>query len=180
MRPAPEGTLGYPQPGRAVAVLGEDGPTERGEIGHLAVHRDDPGLMLNYLGRPPSRETWVMTGDLGLMRKDGAIEYHGRADDILTAGGFRVSPLEVEDAMTRHPAIDEAAAVDHVLDARTTVIALHYTGAACLDEDLRAHASEHLAPYKRPRLFIHEQTLPRNANGKLLRKALRAANHGPK
>ena len=103
---------------------------------------------------------------------------NGRADDILTAGGFRISPLEVESAMTRHPEIDEAAAVDRQINATTTLIALHYTGTKLDDSVLKAHAAEHLARYKQPRVFIHEQALPRNPNGKLLRKALRAANHG--
>ena len=116
---------------------------------------------------------------MGLMREDGAIEYHGRADDILTAGGFRISPLEVENAMIKLDGVDEAAAIDHRVNADTTLIALHYTGTEMDDAALSAHAAQHLARYKQPRLFIHEQSLPRNANGKLLRKALRTANDDP-
>lgn len=179
-RPAPADTLGYAQPGRAIAILGPDGPVPRGEVGAIAIHQSDPGLMLDYLGDDAATRTrgdWFLTGDQGLMRDDGAIEYHGRTDDILTAGGFRVSPIEVETAMMRHPGIDEAAAVDHAVNSETKVIALHYTGPATLDDaTLTSHASAHLARYKQPRLFIHEQSLPRNANGKLLRRALWSEN----
>ncbi|NNE81584.1 MAG: acyl-CoA synthetase [Silicimonas sp.] len=176
-RPAPAGTLGFTQPGRAVAVLGPDGPVLRGELGAIAVHASDPGLRLGYLDdtRPPEGE-WVLTGDMGVMRPDGAIEYHGRNDDILTAGGFRIAPSEIEDAMLTHPDLEEAAAVDHALTPETTVIALHYTGKKLEDDVLSTHAAKHLARYKQPRVFIHAQSLPRNANGKLLRKTLRAAN----
>ena len=180
-RPAPEGTLGYTQGGRCVAILTEDGsPAERGEDGAIAIHGSDPGLMLGTLDGPLAvRLTgeWFTTGDRGLMREDGAVEYHGRTDDILTAGGFRVSPIEVEAAMQRHPGIEEAAAVDCHVTPETTVIAVHYTGPAALPEaELAAHAEAHLARYKQPRLFVHAQSLPRNANGKLLRRRLPPAN----
>jgi acyl-coenzyme A synthetase/AMP-(fatty) acid ligase len=178
-RPAPPDTLGYAQPGRAIAIVNNDTPTQRGEVGEIAVHRSDPGLMLGYLGRSMDVEgDWYKTGDIGLMRNDGAIEYHGRGDDMLTSGGFRVSPLDVEAAMMRHPSIDEAAAVDVRVSPDTTLIALHYVGEKLDQPTLSAHAAAHLARFKQPRLFIHEQTLPKNANGKLLRNRLRTANEG--
>ena len=176
-RPAPSGTLGYAQPGRAVAILDGDEPVQRGEAGEIAVHASDPGLTLGYLSRDLAlRGDWFLTGDMGLMRRDGAIEYHGRTDDMLTSGGFRVSPLDVETAMMQLDGIDEAAAVDCRVSPDTTLIALHYTGRKMDDRVMAAHAEAVLARYKQPRLFIHEQSLPRNPNGKLLRKALRAAN----
>jgi acyl-coenzyme A synthetase/AMP-(fatty) acid ligase len=52
-RPAPEGTLGYPQPGRQVALLGPDGPVQQGQPGIIGIHRTDPGLMLGYSISPP-------------------------------------------------------------------------------------------------------------------------------
>ena len=74
-RPAPPGTLGYPQPGRRVAILDADGPVPLGADGTLAVHRRDPGLMLGYLGAPDGdarREfqgEWFLTGDQGSMAR---------------------------------------------------------------------------------------------------------------
>ena len=179
-RPAPEGSIGYTQKGRAVAILAGDAPAKRGEMGEIAVHESDPGLFLGYLSkRREIRDGWHVTGDMGLMREDGAIEYHGRNDDILTAGGYRVSPMDVEATMQKLDGVEEAAAVDHKVSDDTVLIALHYTGAKLEEAVLKAHAETTLARYKQPRLFIHAQALPRNPNGKLLRKALRAANDAP-
>lgn len=178
-RPAPRDSLGHVQEGRAVAILGDDGPVMSGETGEIAVHRSDPGLMLGYLGEatPRFQGEWLRTGDAGVMQADGAIRYAGRIDDVLTAGGFRLSPIEIEEAMCRFPGIHEAAAVDHALDGDTTVVALHYAADAALDEGaLGFHAAAHLARHKQPRLFVHHAALPRGPNGKLLRRSLRTAN----
>ena len=178
-RPAPPGTVGFAQPGRRIAILGDDKPVERGQPGEIAIDAADPGLTLGYLNRPiEARNGWCPTGDIGVMRKDGSIEYHGRADDILTAGGFRVSPLEVEAAMQQLSGIEDAIAIDRAITPESTVIALHYTGERKDEATLKAHAETHLARHKQPRLFVHEQRLPKNANGKLLRKALKAAIEG--
>lgn len=186
-RPAPAGHAGYPQPGRRVAVLGPDGaPVPRGTPGVLAVHRSDPGLFLGYWGDPAATAArhagdWFLTGDTVAMAGDGAIAFLGRGDDMLNAGGFRVSPLEVEEAMAGLPGLAEAAAVDHAVRPGVTVIALAYTGPAPLDEGrLAAHAAQRLARYKQPRLWRHLPALPRTANGKLNRKALRALLQEPK
>ena len=179
-RPAPPGTLGFPQAGRRVAVVGEDGiPLPRGETGTLAVHRADPGLMLGYLGQPEEsagrlRGDWFLTGDAAHMNPDGALVYHGRTDDMMNAGGYRVSPIEVEAALLEHPEVREAAAAEVRVKAETTVIAAFYVAASELDADaLSAHMSVRLARYKCPRIFARVPELPRGANGKLLRRLLR-------
>ncbi len=184
-RPAPEGAIGYTQPGRRVAILDKNGPVSRGDPGEIAISADDPGVMLGYLEAPDAtgerfRDGWFLTGDTGQMAADGAITYLGRRDDILTAGGYRISPLDIEDAMMRHAGIDDAAAVDEKLDAETTVVALHYASETPLDaQTLGSHAAEHLARYKQPRIFHHHHTLPRGRGGKLLRARLKAATENP-
>ncbi len=190
-RPAPPGTLGFAQPGRRVALLGENGvPVARGTPGVIAVDRLDPGLMLGYLdaesetaARMSPCGQWFLTGDIGQMGADGAIAYLGRGDDMMNAGGFRVSPIEVETALAAHPDIDEAAAVEVTVKADTTVIAAFYTGPAPLDPAaLEAFAAARLARYKAPRMYVHLPALPKGGNGKLLRARLRAeyeATHDP-
>ena len=94
---------------------------------------------------------------------------------MMNAGGHRVSPIEVEDALTAHPLIVEAAAC--VVQIRTGVffIAGFYVATDVIDEEeLRAFTAARLAAYKMPRLLIARDTLPRGANNKLLRKVLRA------
>ena len=178
-RQAPEGCLGYPQPGRRVAIIGPDGPVPVGAEGTIAVHRSDPGLMVEYLGAPEATADkfhgdWFLTGDRGVMRADGAIRYLGRADDMMNAGGYRVSPLEVEAVLNAHPGITQAAVTDVEVKSDTRLIMAFYTGPEALPEDeLRAFASARLAGYKCPRGFFHLDALPTGANGKILRRALR-------
>lgn len=179
-QPAARGTCGRPQQGRRVAVLGPDGtPVPHDTPGILSIHRRDPGLMLGYLDQPEETKArcvgdWFQTGDTVAMSATGDITYLGRDDDMLNAGGFRVSPLEVEAAASAFPAVEAAAAVEHRVKADATVIALHYASATPLDEAaLTAHLAATLAPFKRPRLLIHANALPTNRNGKIDRKALR-------
>lgn len=175
-RPAPEASLGHPQPGRRIAILNEAGlPVARGETGILAIHRSDPGLMLGYLegAAPvlPLSGEWFLTGDLVSEGADGALFYHGRRDDLLTTGGFRIAPLEVEAVFQSAPGVTECAATALPVKAETEVIALAYVGTAT-PEALAALAETRLARYKQPRLYIPLAALPRSANGKLDRRAL--------
>lgn len=176
LRPAPDGATGYAQPGRRIAVLGSDGaPVDRGEPGILAVHRDDPGLFLGALVgdtiNPPEGD-WFQTGDMVTMAEDGAITSLGRADDMINAGGFRVSPAEIEAALNTHPGVGASAAVELKVKSDASVIALFYTGEA-IETDLAAHAETCLARYKQPRLYLRRDVLPVTANGKVNRRALR-------
>ena len=177
--PAPAGTLGFPQAGRRLAVLGEDGPVLCGEPGVLSVSRRDPGLMLFYWGAEAETEArfdgeWFLTGDLVSMAEDGALTYLGRADDMMNAGGIRVSPLEVENVLNDHPNIAESAAVEVLVKADTTVIAAFYVPKGPVAHaDLERHAAAKLARYKCPRLYREVESLPKGPNGKLLRRQLR-------
>ena len=178
-RPQAPGTGGWVQPGRRVAVLGEDGmPVARGAVGKLAVHRSDPGLMLGYLGDAGAtaarfRGDWFMTGDLAEMTAEGAVIYHGRADDLMNAGGFRVSPLEVEAAMAALPGVTDCAVTEVEVRPGVRVIGCFYVSDAPIAEaHLAAHAEGVLARWKQPRLWHRLDALPRSANNKLNRRAL--------
>jgi len=186
-RPAPAGTLGYPQQGRRVAVLDEAGPVGCGEPGILGVSSRDPGLMLGYWGaeeetRQRALGEWFLTGDIVSMAEDGALTYHGRADDMMNAGGVRVSPIEVESALNAHPAILESAAAEVGVKADTTVIAAFYVAKRPVETaELERFVAGRLARYKCPRIYTRVEALPKGPNGKLLRRRLREiyeATHG--
>jgi len=178
-QPAPEGAAGFVQSGRTVALLGSDGPVPRGDVGCIAIHKSDPGLMLGYLDLPQETAAryqgdWFLTGDLATMDDSGAITYAGRTDDMMNAGGYRVSPIEVEDVLTAHPMISEAAACAVQVRTGVFVIAGFYVATDVIEEkELHNFAAARLAAYKMPSLLIARDTLPRGANNKLLRRTLR-------
>ena len=185
--PGDTSTLGRAQPGRQIAILPQDcakathdatHPVPCGAPGVIAVHRDDPGLMLGYLNAEAAtqaryRGDWFLTGDLGSMASDGQISYLGRDDDMMNAGGYRVSPLEVETALSTFPGLTAIACATVEVRPGVQVIAAFYTGPTALDEvTLRAFAASQLAHYKTPRLYVHLDDLPTGGNGKVLRRAL--------
>lgn len=190
-RPAPEGCAGYAQPGRRVAILpreimaggpaapADPAPLPPGTPGVLAIHRSDLGVFLGYLDQPAETAArfagdWFLTGDLARMRADGAIETLGRDDDMMNAGGYRVSPAEVEDVLLAVPGAGEVAAVELPVASGASIIAAAWTGSAP-EAELRAAAEAGLARYKQPRLYRAQPSLPRTPTGKINRRALRAA-----
>jgi acyl-coenzyme A synthetase/AMP-(fatty) acid ligase len=178
--PARGEALGQPQRGRRVAILGPDGPVAQGQEGTIAIHQSDPGLMLGYLNAPEETQArmqgeWFLTGDQGAMAADGQVSYLGRADDMMNAGGFRVSPIEVETQLSTHPGITQVGVTSVEAKTDSHIIVAFYTGPKALPEsELMAFAAEHLARYKQPRAYVHLDMLPSGANGKLLRRALPA------
>ena len=185
--PVRPGSPGRPQPGRVVAILPEDAgregacrPLPSGTPGLLAAHRSDPGLMLGYWGRPEEeravfRGEWFVGGDLAEIDDDGYVWFHGRADDVIKSFGYRLSPVEIEAALSTHAAVAEAAAVAVPIDAdKTLVVAaiVPQEGQAVSEEALRLHAERHLAGYKRPHEYRVVEALPRTRNGKVQRSTL--------
>lgn len=178
-RPAPPGTSGFAQPGRRIAALDDNlSPVTHDTPGQLAIARDDPGLMLRYWQAPEATAekmagNWFLTGDMIRIAPDGAVTYLGRNDDLLSAGGFRVSPLEIEKTLMAHPAITACAAVDVEVKPGAKVIALFYEGVETPEDALKSYAKPLMAPYKQPRLYTHIASLPKGGNGKISRKKLR-------
>lgn len=184
--PVKPGSPGKAQTGRCVAALpveGGDEPLPPGEIGLLAVHRSDPGLMLGYWNRPEEealvyRGDWFIGGDLAHFDADGYMIYHGRNDDVMNAMGYRVSPLEVEHCLSQHPAVAEVAVTELRVRDDVSVIAAFVVPRDPDEPDgldaapLLAYAHQHLAAYKCPREIIFTDALPRTANGKVLRREL--------
>ncbi|MEL6584427.1 MAG: class I adenylate-forming enzyme family protein [Pseudomonadota bacterium] len=173
--PHKPGSVGQPQSGRRIAVLEDEGAGfgQTNTPGRLAVHRDDPGLMQGYWNDEAATVAsfegdWFVTGDRAAMDAEGWITYHGRSDDVMTAQGYRVAPQEVEAVLQAHPDVREAA-VAEVAHGEVRVITAFVIGECA---GLKDHCHAHLAPYKTPKAFISVEALPRNANGKLNRRAL--------
>jgi acyl-coenzyme A synthetase/AMP-(fatty) acid ligase len=184
--PVKAGSPGRPQPGRRVAILpleGEPMPVPPGETGLLAVHRSDPGMMLGYWNRPEEeaavfRGEWFTGGDVAEFDEDGYLWFHGRADDVMNAFGYRVSPSEVEGVLIQHPAVHEVAVTEVAVREDLRVIAAFIVaepGVAASRAELEAHCASRLAAYKQPREYLLVDALPRTPNGKIQRKRLAPA-----
>ena len=177
-RPAPEGFAGYPQPGRRLALLDEAGAeVPAGQAGLLAVHRSDPGLFLGYDGAPEETAArfmgeWFVTGDLGRAGADGAIAMLGRGDDMMNAGGYRLSPAEVEEVLAAVPDAGDVAVTELAVASGARIVCAFWTGAAPRAA-LEAAAGAGLADYKRPRDYVRLEALPRTNTGKIDRRRLR-------
>jgi acyl-CoA synthetase (AMP-forming)/AMP-acid ligase II len=151
-----------------------------GDIGELLV-RGAP-VIKGYLNRPEATaetivDGWLHTGDVAYMDEDGFIYLVDRAKDMVLRGGENVYCAEVENAMFHHEAIAECVAFavpDERLGEEVGAAVYLKPGHRLDAEALRSHCREHLAPFKVPRyVWFLDQPLPRNANGKFLKRELR-------
>ncbi|WP_373505659.1 acyl-CoA synthetase [Aestuariivirga sp.] len=164
--PVRRGSPGKAQAGRSIRILDD---------GQIGVHRADPGLLLRYWGEEPMTGDWFATGDMADIDADGYVWYKGRVDDLMNAGGFRVSPLEVEGVLLQHPGVADAGVREWRVSETASIIAAFVVPQpqANLNEDgLLAFVRDRLAAYKAPKQIWFVTALPRTANGKLIRKAL--------
>ncbi len=180
------GSMGKPLPGIEMAIINEKG--ERlppGEMGHLALRRDHPGLFLEYFKMPEQMEevffpnNWYDTKDLAYMDEDGYFWYGSRSDDIMTCHGYRISPAEVETALQEHEAVLEsgvAGVVDPEMGEKVKAwVVLHegHEPTQDLARALQDHVKATIAPYKYPREVAFLEELPKTSSGKILRRELR-------
>ena len=180
-----EGSVGKVLPKYHVEILREDGtfapPGEQGEIVIVADGgQRPPGIMMGYLNDPEADATlWdgtvFRTGDLAVMDGDGFLFFRGRSDGMIKTKGYRVSPVELEDILSRHPAVRECLVCgqpDRDLGERITayvVPAPGYEGGEALRGELMAFHNERCAGFKKLRELHFVDKLARNANGKVLR-----------
>ena len=184
-----EGSVGKILPKYHVEILREDGtfapPGEQGEIILVADGGRHPqGLMMGYLDdEEANRRLWdgdyFHTGDLATRDADGFLYYLGRSDGIIKTKGYRVSPVEIEEALSRHPAVAECLATgepDPDLGQKVKVyvtLAPGYAPSPALREALMAFHNEACAGFKKIRDLSFVPALAHNANGKLIRGQFR-------
>ncbi len=135
---------------------------------------DETGVLEIGSGSPPQ---WSRTTDLASIDVEGFLFIHGRADDAIIRGGFKVLAEEVAQALRQHPAVSEVAVfgVDDARLGQVPVALVERHPDRSLDEDeLRRFTRERLAPYKVPARFVFVDTLPRTPSYKVNRPAARA------
>ncbi|MDP3749621.1 MAG: class I adenylate-forming enzyme family protein [Phenylobacterium sp.] len=161
----------------------EDGRTVLGpnEIGELWAK--GPQVARSYWNQPQATaqtfvDGWVRTGDLARLDDEGFCFIVDRAKDMLIRGGENIYCIEVENILYNHPAVMDAAVVGvphRVLGEEPGAVVSLKPGASATEDELRAHVAQRLAAFKVPiRVKFWHETLPRNANGKILKNELKA------
>jgi malonyl-CoA/methylmalonyl-CoA synthetase len=177
------GTVGGPLRDVHVRIVGDDG--RDADAGELWIA--GPSVFVGYHGRPDTTSEafvrdgavrWFKTGDTVARDPDGYVRILGRTSvDILKSGGYKLSALEIEEAIREHPGVAEVAVVgvpdpewgDRVV---ACVIARPGCEASCEEAPLRGFLKERIAPYKVPRQVVQMHDLPRNAMGKVVKPEL--------
>ena len=181
------GSMGRPVPGHKVEIIdGNGNPLPAGEVGEIAVSRPDPVMLLAYWNNPDAsrdkyRGDWLLMGDQATKDEDGYLWFVGRADDVITSAGYRIGPGEIEDCLTKHPAVSLAAAIGVPDPVRTEqvkafiVLRPGYDSGEGLEDEIKSFVSTRLSPHESPRQIEFVDELPLTATGKIKRKDLRDA-----
>ncbi|MEV4511683.1 class I adenylate-forming enzyme family protein [Dactylosporangium sp. NPDC049525] len=178
------GTIGRPSPNVMAAVVDEHRqPVPPGEVGELALRT--PYLMTGYLGDAAAtaaavRDGWLYTGDLGRLRADGRVELAGRSKTLISRGGIKLSPLEIENAYAGCPGCAEVIAVgipDAVFGERVHLLIVPDRAAGpaarLTAERMRVWGRGRLEPAKVPDVFHEIREIPLGQTGKTDRRAAR-------
>jgi acyl-coenzyme A synthetase/AMP-(fatty) acid ligase len=165
---AKKGSVGRAFPGVTLRTISPDGAMcVPGEVGRLEVRTPQAG-----------GDGWVRTNDLARIDDDGFVWIVGRADDVITRGGFKIAPGTVAAALQRHPAVREAAVIgrpdDRLGEVPVAAVELDPGAPAPAPEELREFCRADLTPYEVPVAVVVVPALPRSASMKVDRTALTA------
>ncbi len=184
--PVRPGSMGRATPGHRIEIVAPDGqPLQAGESGIIAVRRPDPVMFLGYLNYPEATRAkfagdWCLTGDVAVKDDDGYIWYKGREDDLISSGGYRIGPTDIEDCLMKHPAVLMAAVVGSPDPVRGEIVKAFVVAkpevatGPDLAGKIRTFVGARLAHYQAPREIVFLPALPLTATGKIMRRQLRA------
>jgi sulfoacetate-CoA ligase len=174
----------YGSPGQAVGnqakIVDKAGnEVPRGTVGEIMIKGDN--VMKEYYKNPEATAKalepygWLHTGDLGFMDEDGFVFVTGRLKELIIKGGENIAPREIDEALYKHPAVLDAAAVgipdDHYGEEILACVCLK-SGETCTEEDLLAHCATHLGKFKTPKKIVFMDDLPKGPSGKIQRLKL--------
>ena len=174
------GTVGHELLDTEVALLDTyDKPVADGESGQIAVR--GPQVMMGYWQRDDetakvmTEDGFFKTGDIGIRTESGAIKIVDRLKDMIIVSGFNVYPNEIEDILTSHPDVMEAAVVGKPDDKTGERVCAFITVSQTVNhDDIIAFCKTHLTNYKVPKSITILDELPKSTVGKILRRELRS------
>lgn len=185
-----EGSMGKAIPGHCLEVVDEEGhPVRPGETGTIAVKAPDPVFFLRYWNKPDATEEkfcngWLLTGDTGHRDEEGYFWFHGRNDDVIISGGYRIGPTEIEDCLMQHPAVAMVAVIGVPDSVRGEVVKAFIVVRegtavdAALQADVQNFVKARLSAHEYPRQIEFRDALPMTITGKIRRKDLRDETTG--
>ncbi|WP_207479253.1 acyl-CoA synthetase [Arenibaculum pallidiluteum] len=185
LMPIRPGSMGRAIPGHRVGIVDAEGnELPDGTVGSIAVRRPDPVMFLGYWNKPEATAAkfagdWLVTGDLGRRDPDGYLWYVGRDDDVITSGGYRIGPGEVEECLMRHPAVALAAVVGVPDPIRTEIVKAYvvlrkgHAPSPALASEIQDFVRTRLAAHEYPRQVAFVDELPMTTTGKIMRRVLR-------
>ena len=175
------GTVG-PAAGPEVTILDEQGSVlPLGGEGEIAIRGSN--VTVGYLDNPDASASafhgdWFRTGDQGVMDADGYVKVTGRLKEIINRGGEKIAPLEVDEVLLAHHAVQQACtfAMPHdKLGEEVAAAIVLADGAVVTERELRAFVSRRLADFKTPRRFAFVDEIPKGPTGKIQRIGLAKA-----
>jgi acyl-CoA synthetase (AMP-forming)/AMP-acid ligase II len=173
------GGAGYPYPGVEIQAVGpDDRPLPPGTVG--AIRMRSANAVDGYWGDAQTsakyfRDGWFYPGDMGSVSAGGLVMLTGREAEIINAGGVKVSPRSIEDAVLTNPDVSEAAAFTMQDEAglqQIWVAVVLHEGKSVDTAALSASCVKQLGAQRAPKSVLVLKQLPRNANGKVLRDQL--------
>jgi acyl-CoA synthetase (AMP-forming)/AMP-acid ligase II len=173
------GGAGYPYPGVEIQAVGpDDRPLPPGPVG--AIRMRSANAVDGYWGDAQTsakyfRDGWFYPGDMGSVSAGGLVMLTGREAEIINAGGVKVSPRSIEDAVLTNPDVSEAAAFTMQDEAglqQIWVAVVLHEGKSVDTAALSASCVKQLGAQRAPKSVLVLKQLPRNANGKVLRDQL--------
>jgi fatty-acyl-CoA synthase/long-chain acyl-CoA synthetase len=175
------GSCGRAAPGIELAVLDDAGrAVAPGQPGELHVRRYEGVFDGYYKNEAATRETsrgeWLSVGDVAWLDDEGFVYICDRKRDMIISGGVNIYPAEIEDALHRHPAIEDAAVFgvpDPEWGERVHAAIQPRAGAELTAAEVTAFCRRHLADYKTPRDVSFHTEFPRDTAGKLVKRLLR-------
>src|SRR5688572_32234423 len=176
LRAAP-GTAGIPPRGTVVKIVDQEGKGEvpEGETGRVFVGNDMAFEGYTGGGGKDAYEGLLSSGDVGHFDEEGRLFIDGRDDEMIVSGGENVFPREVEDLLSHHDKVKEAAVIgvdDEEFGQRLKAFIVPQQHDALDEDEVKAYVKENLARYKVPREVEFLDSLPRNATGKVLKREL--------
>ena len=174
------GSIGLPLPSTNISIRDEAGnEVEPGEPGELCV--SGPQVMAGYWNKPEENEStffpdgYLRTGDVARFDEQGFLYIVDRKKDMILVSGFNVYPNEVEDVVSAHPKVMEAACigVDDERSGEVVKVFVVKADASLTEDELLAYCREELTGYKVPKHVAFIDELPKSNVGKILRKDLR-------